>query len=164
MQAPPKPQGEHGRSNHQSLHIPVSVLSVQTRGGLKMRITSARGRGFTFVGEAKLSSLLLHPLRHAHHLPQHALRVGAAPNSGLRQASHHCCCMHLEKAGQSLPGCRHEEWDASVHILGNTLSPALHGSASGAIGSHAKHSFAPILPHILQASPGYGCTSDISQN
>ena len=71
----------------------MSILLVQPRGELKMRIVSATGRSITFVGEAELSALLLHPLRHAHHLPQHALRVGAAPHPGLQEASHRCCCI-----------------------------------------------------------------------
>ena len=45
---------------------------------------SATQRGVTFFREAELSALLLHPLCHADHLSQHALRVGAAPDPGLQ--------------------------------------------------------------------------------
>ena len=51
---------------------------------MEMSILSATARVITFVRKAELSALLVHPLRHAHHLPQHALRVGAAPHPRLQ--------------------------------------------------------------------------------
>ena len=78
---------------------------------------TATGRGITFVGEAELSALLLHPLRHAHHLPQHALRVGAAPHPGLQQASHHCCCVLRKQDNCS--GCIQSRLLPCIH-------PSLH--------------------------------------